>query len=246
MKFGSLLLGLLATAAVSAGTVTGGNTFGIIKLSGITTTNTIVAVPWVNCTDAGNVSVSNLVMTIGLKAGDKVVINDGGIYRGWQLNAPDGTWTPMTSVDATGVKTSDKASNQTLARGQGFFLMRGTGWDGNSFDLYLYGQVQKNAMTAVSAAAGAYTLLSNPTDQSITYASIGTNNKGTPTKGDVIITLKNDGDKQQRAVYNGTNWRVQKDSNGWISWEAADSKTIPAGGGFWYYNKGTEARSFKW
>lgn len=244
MKFRSLFLGVMATAAVSAATLETGNTYGIIKLP-VSTQNVMVAVPWVSCTDAAqNVTVDKLVLTKGLKSGDKLVINVNGTYKGWSLDADDGAWQPMASVTTVGSIEANPPNAETLARGQGFFLIRSVS---TAVDLYLYGQLATTTSQEVSAtaAAGTYTLLSNPTDSAkaiSTFAAAG-------TQGDKIIVFAEGGNGQLEYSRDSTGWKMKTTESKFgatvTKWVACTA-TIAPGAGFWYYNAGNAAKNMAW
>ena len=246
----------VCVASASAATLDSPNTYGILALPDNTSTNLMISVPWVDCTDgAQNTLVSNVVKTTNLKAGDYLILKDGSTYNSWVLTgtAPNLHWTAqaVASSDA-GVTTTPDASGKRIARGMALWLHRAD--PANSSPIYLFGQYSSTAVTT-TIAAGTTTMIANPGTEELKVSLLrngGTYTKftsGSPANGDKLMVNTASGYKTY--TYNGSAWtkKITMDSTGLptlpggqtpgITQSAAvtDADVIPAGKGFWYQSK---------
>ena len=76
MKLRVMICAMVAGAALFADDVTS-PTFGMIRVTDANSCNTILGVPWKNISDDGNATLSNLVSTANLEAGDIVYLYEG-------------------------------------------------------------------------------------------------------------------------------------------------------------------------
>ena len=149
---------------------------GVTKIRS-TLTNTVVAVSYSDLAGDGAITVSNIVKTTNLTVGDRLHIFTGSsTYETYVLTA-SGTgkyWarTVAWTLDANGVLTETEtapSSENTLAAGVGFWLVRNTtgegAWGGSAFDFYTYGKPTTAALTTASRETK---LIGNPLDVAAT------------------------------------------------------------------------------
>lgn len=201
-------------------------------------TDTVIAVPWVGL-DGSAITISNLVNTTTVAAGDKLYMygSDGKWYA-YTKNAA-GNLEGDATISSEGVTITD-AAQQTIERGKGLILQRANA-GGN---VLLCGRVDANTVSTTIAGAVTVegetvkgkTLFANPT-----ASSVDINTKFTSaTNGDTItIPLNNGG--SDTYTFNGTEWgkmtvTEQTLPNGRKRKTNAWSKcgSIPAGTGAWY------------
>ena len=227
------------------------NVFGLLAVSSATT-NTIVGTPWL-ATGGGAVVVSNLVKTTNLTVGDKLyVINGFSKYDGWQLVA-GGYWSPIGkfSIGADGQMTADagvQASDQTVTRGQGVWLVRNNPTDGsgNPNLFYLYGQASTTPVTTTITAgtekAPTWHLVASASSTAEPF-NFNSGITGTVNAKDTIVIPTDT--NPSILTYVNSAWCRQASSNYThssgikISVPYLDTNpTVPAGTGFWYVSRG--------
>ena len=219
-----------ATEVVEVGTV------GVTKITS-SLTNTVVAVSYGDLASNGAITISNIVKTTGLNAGDRLhVFTGSNNYQTYILTAAPGNthlyWEKTTTwgINASGEfydNGGTPASESTLAAGVGFWLVRDTTkWGGGSFDFYTYG---RPVPASTTATGGSTKLIGNPLDS----AASPTITSGTVADGDRVI-VPND------ALPGGLDTYTYKTGKGWWHW-VGNTRTpvdnlpaIPAGTGCWY------------
>ena len=254
----------MASAAFATGTVNSENTFGILALPDTTSTNLMISVPWVDCTDGSqNTLVSNVVKTTNLKAGDYLILKDGSTYNSWVLTgtAPDLHWTAqVVATSDAGVTTSADATGKRIARGMSLWLHRAD--PASSSPIYLFGQYSAEAVTT-TITAGSTTMIANPGTTNLIVSLLrngGTYTKftsGSPANGDKVMVNTASGYKTY--TYNGSAWTKKTTASSSptpalpggqtpsVAQTVAvtDDDVIPAGKGFWYQSK-TGAGTITW
>lgn len=230
---------LCALAAVPAfGNVvaTSTNTFGVLKVT-CSAQKVIIATPWVECLKAGNVKVTDLVMTDNLATGDAIIVYDGEAFRGWQLTAGK-EWEAYAVSSAGGTVTAGDAASAAIARGKAFWFVKAS--YSEPYDLYLYGQDTSAAATStiVGGSSPAYSLVASP---KTTAADLNTATFNfTPNAADEIRVPRFNLPDVVYTYKAGQGWGTStKELVGAIYkkvWKVGC--TIPAGTGFWYVSKG--------
>ncbi len=178
MKLRVMICAMAASAALFA-TDNTSDTFGLVRVTD-TSTNTVIGVPWVGATGDA-VSLSNLVSTATLSAGDVVYLYEGDTWKAYKLSAAK-IWEPYTTVGVGGTEGAPSADNKTLTRGTGFIIQRASAAD----SIYLCGRLDTTTPSATAIAANSTVLFANPLTATKTISSEGAN-------GDQIRVLKNAG-----------------------------------------------------
>ena len=236
------LCALAAIPAFGTEAVTSANTFGVLKVT-CSAQKVIIATPWVACATAdAAVKVTDLVMTSGLANGDAILVyqNDGS-FKSWVI--ADGEWVPQIVSQAGQTVSSGSADSAAIARGKAFWFVKNSFTDGDTYDLYLYGQdttVAATSTIAVGTSANpAYSLVASPKTTAANLNS-GVTFSFTPNAADEIRVPRFN---LPDVVYTykagqgwGTSVKKQVGSVFKKEWEAGC--TIPAGTGFWYVSKG--------
>ncbi len=235
------LCALAAIPAFGAEAVTSANTFGVLKVN-CSAKKVIIATPWVECLTAGNVKVTDLVMTDNLAEGDAIIVYSGGAFRGWQLTAGK-EWDAYAVSDAGGTVTAGDAASAAIARGKAFWFVKAS--YSEPYDLYLYGQdttaAATSSVTAGTSGSPAYSLVASP---KTTEANLNSVSGLTPNTADEIRIPR---DNLPDVIYTyktgtgenggwGTSVKTQVGSVYKKVWTKGCS--IPAGTGFWYVSKG--------
>lgn len=237
---------VLMFAAVSALSVCGAapieitevcstNIFGVLPVYS-TTVRTVVSVPWV-ASEAGNhpISVSNLVCTVNLTAGDQLYVYDGSQFLGYVL--ANGRWQDVANVTESGVAQSPSASESVLPRGGAMILSRQAPTDGSgaAIPFYIYGQVGSSAagvsttVVAGTKASPAYSLLAPPRD-SAWYVNDLVFTGAIGADDEIVVVLPNGIDRP--LVYKSGTWGYYNPVF------KAYSGQIKAGVGCWYVSRG--------
>ena len=227
-------------------------TCGSVGVTAITSsfTNTIVAVSYKDLASDADITISNIVKTANLTAGDLLhVFKDSGTYETYTLT-DNGSgvlyWAKTQNyvIGASGgltVGTSADASITTLESGLGLWLVRTSGWTGSSFTFYIYGKPSDT--TSVTVGAGKTALIGNPTQtgKAPTVTSA--------VKGDRILVpdedRKGDSIETTTYTYTGTVWNTIKIVDGERK-RIEGLPSIPAGMGFWYISKGESDVRVAW
>ena len=236
------LCALAAIPAFGTEAVTSANTFGVLKVE-CASQKVIIATPWVECLTAGNVKVTDLVMTSGLENGDAILVYDAANdrFKSWVISG--GAWSSTPVADVAGTVITGDAQSETIARGQAFWFVKKTFTTNDTYNLYLYGQDTTAGATSTIAGgtsgSPAYSLVASP--------SVATNDLNSATRDftpnaadeirvprynlpDLIYTYKTGGwGTEVKTQISGTN-RYKK------TWQAGC--LIPPGKGFWYVSKG--------
>lgn len=178
MKLRVMICAMAASAALFA-TDNTSDTFGLVRVTD-TSTNTVIGVPWVGATGSA-ISLSNLVSTATLTAGDVVYLYEGSTWKAYKLSA-NKVWEPYTTVGVGGTEGAPSADNKTLARGTGLIIQRASASD----SIYLCGRLDTTTPSATAIAANSTVLFANPLTATKTISSEGAN-------GDKIIFLKGGG-----------------------------------------------------
>ena len=238
----SLLVGGVAFADSTE--VTTEYTIGVLPLN-ITTTETIIAIPWVEAggTDNG-VAVANLIKTAGLTAGvngDMLYWYDTseGKYAAWYIN--NNEWTPLDGDDAPVLP-----NDTVLLRGQAALLKLTT----TPKTVYVIGQYFNGDTDTITIAKGTSeapkaTLIAPPRTSAVTLNDNCTwNNVGA---NDWIVVSAGDGGSVKTFIYKNGNWGVETSSlaDG-VGFDT--TATIPAGCGAFYMSRTDEgpAPTVKW
>lgn len=248
MKLRLMICAAVASTALFATEDAKSATYAVMNVTNAYT-DTVIAVPWVGF-DGSAITISNLVNTTTLTAGDKLFMygSDGKWYA--YGRGDSGAWTNALTVSSDGV-TVTAADEQTVQRGTGLILQRAS--DGGN--VFLCGRVGTGDVTT-SIAVGK-TLFANPTasDVALNTDALTTG----ATNGDTIsIPLNNGG--ADVYTFNGTEWgkttsvayqrRVgtseppQYRTSYSNAWEKCG--LIPAGTGAWYERKASEGRTINW
>jgi len=199
MKKRLMVCAMAASAALFAGVdVTSGNVYGIMRVSDTSSSNTVVAVPWVAVAGEGNVTLSNLVSTANLSEGDKLYLYDpSGTWFVYTRNA-SGVWEGATTLSGDAVNPAVPADSKTLDRGTGLIIQRGS----TATPIYLCGRYVESVPSATSISANATTLIANPTTR-IVYITTTVG-----TVGDKISIPKNGGAMEE----------YTRKADGWYGW----------------------------
>ena len=237
MKLRLMICAMAASAALfAADDYTGTQPiFGVLGVTDNVTSNTVVGVPWVSAT-GGQISLSNLVSTATLEAGDIVYLYEGTTWYGYRLTG--GVWEPMTTVGTNSVTSAGSADEKKLACGTGLIVQRAT----NANPIYLCGR-DKTATVTTSISANSINLIANPTTAGIEMSS---GNAGDQIRvplngGAMTIYEMHDGQWATYAV-TGTVTRAGRTTKlrGWVN-----GCTLPAGKGAWYVS-GDTGREINW
>ena len=246
--------------------IAGTNVVGFVEIAAPAAENTIIAVPFEACLQAGVPGkLGDLVSTYGLTAhssdpalADQLVVLtvDGGspAYYYYYNDTEDG-WTAITTeqIMPDGLKktlTPTAASAFDVARGQGFWIKRVAGF-GSA--VYVQGQVSeaKQATTVGEglnlisySAMQAFTLNDSNIDWTGAYGGTG----NTVTSDKILVS---NGDGTYAEFYYFTKpdgWPVAYDTlnNKWItkSYTVATG-SVAAGKGFWFHRRGAGSFTFK-
>ena len=251
-KFGFWLFSLCAALFASAADEYVGGPIGTIPVAG-TGKRTIVAVAFKEMgATASDVSVSNILSTVNLAAGDAVFVYKNEAFQAWTLTEGSGVsgtylyWEKTKAnytVGASGVSEQPgiSADAMQLGLGEGFWLVRNNSDTSKPF--YLIGQYVEPTL-AKTAAPGAKTLLGNPTMKEQTISTTGS------VEGDTISLIKGDGklsvNYKYGTDYQGkTGWMKQQMIDGYIVKVVVDIP-LQIGQGFWYNSTGSGEVSFTW
>ncbi len=242
---------LLATAPVFASDVEGSNVFGLLTVLS-KATDTIVAVPWCECSTNDNqaIAISNIVKTANLTAGDKLAaLSTNGVYLNtWTLKSGTGDvlyWDSDKTVVESGVTDTTIAADKTFAaRGTAILLHRQNPTvDGDAKPFYLYGQVGTTLTvtstienTGASETTPVYTLIAPPNTEPVNVLSALTG----AVSGDSIVVRNLQG-IARTYTYNGSAWKYRATP---VSAEesTASEITISAGTGAWYVSRNSSAK----
>lgn len=257
MKKGWMTFAVVAAAGLvhaAMDPVEGTNVVGFVEIPAAAAKNTIVAVPFEACMQAGVASkLSDLVATYGLTAhasdpaqADQLVVltTFGGdtVYY-YYYNQTGVGWTPIDTEQLmpNGTKrilTPPAANTFDIARGQGFWIKRVAG-TGSS--VYVKGQVSA-AKQSTTIGEGlnliSYAGLTAFDLNDLDWAGAGGAN-GISATTDRILVSKGDGTYYTTYHYYTGGSKTQFNgkwvtTTGGIALPAAD---IPAGQGFWYYRR---------
>ena len=241
MKLRLMICAAAASTALFATEDANSATYAVMNVTNAYT-DTVIAVPWVGL-DGSAITISNLVNTTTLDAGDKLYMYDNGTW--YEYTKSGNVWTGAETITQSG---SHSAESQVVQRGSGLILQRAESGAGGT--VLLAGRVDSGTITTTIAANGK-TLFANPTT-----AAEDINTKFTgATNGDTIsIPLNNGG--ADIYTFNGTEWgtntqvAVEREFNGVKrtyykqGWHKCG--TIPAGTGAWYESKASESRTITW
>lgn len=246
MKLHSLIcVGMFAVAgAALGGDVISGTTCAAMAVPA-TGMYTLIAVPFkdVGGTDA-KVKVSDVVKTVGLKAGSCLYYYAGENYYAWKLDADAGTW---KGTAITYKKNGKDETTQTpeddfqVSCGATLWLQRAEGSDEG---VVLYGgeaPVPNPTLTAKSVQ-----LISNPKATDYTFTAAGAD-------GDMIMIPQDNGTQTAYTYKTGKGWGQYKGTAEKIPGTAIPlskfetaTVTIPGGRGAWYVSKGDTVPSIAW
>ncbi len=239
------LCALAAIPAFATEAVTSANTFGVLKVT-CEAKKVIIATPWVECLTAGNVKVTDLVMTANLTEGDAIIVYASNAFKRWELNSSK-QWVGTPVSDATGTAAGGDAASAAIARGLAFWFIK-SDYTSGTYDLYLYGQDTTAAATSTIAGGDsttpAYSLVASPktTDANLNATGVV---GFTPNAADEIRIPR---DNLPDVVYTykatqtgwGASTKVAIEGTDPVRYKKTWTKgcTIPAGTGFWYVSKG--------
>ena len=236
---------MICAAAASTALFAGENdatsaTYAVMNVTNAYT-DTVIAVPWVGF-DGNAITISNLVNTTTIAAGDKLYMygSDGKWYA-YTKNAAGNLEGDIT-VNSESITIPD-AAEQTVARGSGLILQRASAGG----TVFLCGRVGSDDVTTTIATGK--TLFANPT-----VADVDLNDADSPFKGaangDTITIPLNNG-STDKYTFDGTKseWGKMTKQATTITingvertrysnvWSKCGS--IPAGTGAWYETTGT-------
>lgn len=240
MKMKSLLFAASAALAVSLqAEVEANNTLCRIMVES-SAKSIIVAVPLV-AVGSGDVKVTDYIMTTNLKDGDSILKwnSTDSKWDGWVIQ--NGSWSAVTSVDGyNNVNTTAPAADSALARGEAVWLNRSDDTISASKQFYLYGQISDSSVT-LTATAGGYTLLGNPTTADLDLSQLSWSNCA---EGDQII-FASESSTPRIYVYKNSAWSKivnGTDSNSMptttVTALTKGEVTLAPGTGFWYNSVG--------
>ncbi len=256
MNMKSILFAATAALAVSLqAEVTANNTLCRIEVES-SAKSVIVAVPLV-AVGSGDVKVTDYIMTTNLKDGDSILMWDtkNTKWVGWVISS--GAWVALTDVSTTGgVSAGQPATDSALERGTAVWLNRSSATIEENDSFYLYGQVASSTAEGVTltAQAGGYTLLGNPTTADLDLSNSDTVTWSNCTKGDQILFAGSDG-KMKSYTYRSPSsggdmaWCKKtvtvSDQLTTATWTAITTGdvTLAPGAGFWYNSKGSDSPS---
>ena len=235
MKLRLMICAAAASTALFATEDANSATYAVMNVTNAYT-DTVIAVPWVGFNGSA-ITISNLVNTSTLTAGDKLYMYDGsdGNWYECTKNA-EGQWEGSTTVSGA---SSLNAASQTVGRGTGLILQRAASGAGGT--VLLAGRVGTGDVTTTIAANGK-TLFANPKSELVN------------------ITVGNVGDKISVPGNGGTMKTYEMKSDGWYETVTDDSFGFPvtrmqkiatgvplaAGNGAFYENKGSSAVIIEW
>lgn len=242
----------ITCAASAVADVAGANVFGLLTVLS-SSADTIVAVPWCECSTADNqpIAISNIVKTANLTEGDTLsALSTNGVYLNtWELTAGTGGvlyWRSLKQVTEEGVGDTISAAQAKAARGTAIILHRQHPTSaGNPAPFYLYGQVGSGSTvssvienTGASNATPVYTLIAPPNDVDVNILSGGVLTN--PVSGDSIVVRNLQG-IARTYTYNGSAWKYRATP---VSAEesTASEITISAGTGAWYVSRNSSAK----
>lgn len=246
MKLHSLIcVGMFAAAGAALGgdVIVGKQTCAAMAVPA-TGDYTLVAVPFkdVGGTDA-KVKVSDVVKTVGLKAGSCLYYYAGENYYAWKLDADAGTW---KGEAITYKKNGKDKTTQTpeddfqVSCGATLWLQRAAE---SEEGVVLYGEeapVPNPTLTAKSVQ-----LISNPKATDYTFTAAGAD-------GDMIMIPQDNGTQTAYTYKTGRGWGLYEQSGKVPGTEiplmtfTVKTVTIPGGRGVWYASKGTTPPSIVW
>ena len=235
MKLRLMICAMAASTALFATDYTGdGKIFGVLGVSDTATSNTVVGVPWVSAT-GGNISLSNLVSTATLAAGDIVYLYEDGTWKGYTLLA-SGVWDPMTTINGEDVTSPGSADAKTFSRGAGLIIQRAS----NTDPIYLCGRYEAIVGLNSTIPAGTMVLIANPLigDKEITVGAVGDQVRIPQDGGAMKIYEK-------RAAGWGT-YSAQNVGGRTVKKWSACGCSLPAGTGAFYVNNGSEDVVVSW
>ena len=247
----------LAAAPVLASNVEGSNVFGLLTVLS-KATDTIVAVPWCECSTTDNeaIAISNIVKTANLTVGDIVSALDvsTNILNTWTLTAGAGGvkyWASTKTVVESGDPGEGISADQArAARGTAILLHRQNPTEGgDAVPFYLYGQVGTLTTvsstiynTGASSSTPVYSLIAPPTDADANLLATGVLTG--PVDGDSVITRSLAG-INRTYTYNSSG----ASGAGWYASASPvappakyDSIVISAGTGAWYVSRNSSAK----
>ena len=237
--------------------VQGGNVFGILAVES-KSADTIVAIPWCECSASENqsIAISNIVKTANLTKGDTLSAFDEGRNKinTWELAEGEGGvlyWRSVKEVTAEGVGDTISATQAHAVRGSAIILHRKNPTNGDAANpFYLYGQVGTNETVTTTLASSegtspAYTLIAPPSAAEQTDVAAALSNA---VDGDSIVV--------RGANLGGNTTYTYKagDNSGWYyyaqPWDKdptkAESIFIKRGLGAWYVSRSTTVPTLEW
>ena len=171
MKLRLMICAMAAGTALFATDYPSSNVYGVLSVSDTATSNTVVGVPWMNIGEGtpAAVTLSNLVSTATLDAGDIVYLYENGTWLGYRLTS-GGVWDPLTTINGATVASPGSADAKALTRGTGIIIQRANNQD----PIYLCGRYDATTVST-SVPANSMVLIANPkpTDAYITAGSAG-------------------------------------------------------------------------
>lgn len=245
-KLLSLAFCAAATAAFAADEITLVDEVGVTMVTlPAGQTNTIIAVSFTDF-DTGNVSISNLVKTTSLAAGDEILLYTAkDTYSAWKLDA-NKVWQKAVktyTVDGNGVATEsvgDDPATTTATVGTGLWIVRKN--PTTAVSIAIYGKY--TAGRTSSLTADAWNLVGNAGLASYTFT--------TGAAGDRLIkvnVLANGARREYR--YDDTKgWTYSEETITNVKFGGVDlvtvgttqvqaNPTLAPGEGFWYYTTHT-------
>ena len=251
---------LRLAATVAGADVPSINTFGAMKVES-PTEKTIVAVPWVACTNAitANVpiSLSEYVSLSDLELGDEVYVlnDDRNGYHAWRY-AESKAWEPVTTVSgqvgAISLTRGDDATETPLERGRAVWVVRQHAKTdkGEAKRLHLVGQVPSGSVTTTiekgglaELGLGRANLVASPLGTPFDFSVI--TGEKVSTK-DQILVPQADGSRKLY-TYDADGWGYTTYVTNQIGKRVTvkevrktDDNIVPLGRGFWYMSHGGE------
>ncbi len=257
MKLRSIIcVSAIAAAASASATLTSGNAFARLPITGNTYENALIAIPFAGCGETNaEIYVTNLVMTSNLKAGDKLLYKDGSSYYAWQLATDGGPWQKMATSDDFGTRVTPSAEQTTLPCGKGCWLVRSSATITADSTIYLFGQVNEGSLTTTVPASSDGTIICRPYETGA--IDLNTWKPTGVAAGDTVSVPDSTNPTGKKTyTYKDGNWTVQttttsKNSRGKTVSTVTDTPvasgtTIPAGVAFMYGRYGTTDLTITW
>ena len=220
----------------------------------------VISVPWVECgaSSTNCISVTNFVLTAGLKKCSDEYSSDGDELRWYDddqhphtwIVGHNGSWEEITTSYNDVVYPGISPTAQILKQGQALILTRHspTNTDGTAKTFYLAGQVGTNATVRSTIPGAGYTLVAPPANIVLSPADLTNTTyvacvSGGYAHGDRIYIESNNG-VRRFFKYDGRDPSKYPTGGSWGS--SSNTLKIDIGRGFWYYRTSNDALTLEW